>query len=400
MISPALRFEVNQYALRLGLACGGSKLAWAAYNRLAEVAYRYGQHRKQLDYHYAYRATRERIAELEEINKRCPEISVDNPIHTVFAVEDQGVLKSRAVNEAYKTLNDIIVKLKERIAKNKASLNAHADLHSRLIYQEPGARLRLLYLSLVFLDDMKIGDDDNNLLSWGLAAENKKLNCKRSYLFLAVAHELNWPLSLVFVPHHVYVRWHNLGKLLGWMFPNTIYDYETSTGRPEPVRTLKESVVSGRNKRILASRAYNSRGNQMAVLGHHDWAINAYCQAIDLDPCYLDAYFNRGRAYYYHAISELNSRFSSPDDLLAFFGHSITDYEMVLNSDRYKEGAEAGLRSAYRIRAMLHMGEGNADWADTDKIMYERYGGTDDLMPILTRIKNKANEQEGISGLG
>lgn len=48
--------------------------------------------------------------------------------------------------------------------------------------------------------------------------------------------------------------------------------------------------------------AYYGRGNAYRLLGNYDTAIQDYNRAIELNPQYADAYFNRGLVYYYRLV--------------------------------------------------------------------------------------------------
>jgi len=151
----------------------------------------------------------------------------------------------------------------------------------------------------ILLENFSINTDLNAyLLSQGL--DKKVLDCDNaSLIYLSIAEALKLPLSAVYTPHHVFVRFDADGNSLNW---------ETTSGMElsddyyrDRLNISDESVRNGVYLRNLTREetiaiVYDNRGNAWDDKGNPDNAIADYNSAIELDPNFAVAYYNRGNA--------------------------------------------------------------------------------------------------------
>jgi len=228
------------------------------------------------------------INQMKEVqNNKYPQISDDNPINIILSKESQTVGK-RKTAKAYAVINDII-----RVAKEKIT-----DKMS------PFEKLQKLYG--IIRDDFDIPYGSGTYtLSEGLAQKIKRVNCdKGSYIFIAVAHELGWPVyfmcptdtaSKSYSTGHAFIFW-EISK-------NKCFGFETTTGKrldPEYCSLLEQEAGSiiKIDKNYIMADAYNNHGIENYLGGYYNLAIEDYNRALQLRPGWAEVYFNLGSAHY------------------------------------------------------------------------------------------------------
>jgi tetratricopeptide (TPR) repeat protein len=204
-------------------------------------------------------------------------ISDNNIINHLLLIESQ-MYKKEAVQKAYEKINLIIATMKEKLINTK----------------KPEALLKSAYQTLQ--DDFSIRIEDpndalfiNNLLR-GI------LDCDTStFLFLAIAHECNWPLFAVSAPQHVFMRWDD-GKTTfnfdhGYILSNKYYQTwlnidENSIKDGVYLKKLSESEITG--------QLYFNRGIAERELCDDQGAVEDFNEALRLFPKNADILNNRG----------------------------------------------------------------------------------------------------------
>jgi len=335
MISPAIRFEVNQYALRLGLKARGTRIGWALYTGAAEVAKRVGEH--YLGREYRYQTTRNRISELEDIHRKYPEISTDNPIHTIFAVEREVIAKSeKGPEDAYEFLNETIRKVKIEAQEHRMPLSS--TFISRLLY---GCNLwALLEFTLILLKELPY--EKRSVFSLGLSGKEKQMDCKRSYLYLAFAHEFNWPLYLVTVngeggAGHAFVRWYNFVRLAAKILPKTVTEFDPTNEEVSitAAQRARERIISARDARKLAAETYLNCA--LVFMTAHAFSFAEMClyRMVGLVPCDAEAYYVRGLNYERWVEEEKGYANRNISEITRNLICECRDYEKALELDPY-----------------------------------------------------------------
>jgi tetratricopeptide (TPR) repeat protein len=210
-------------------------------------------------------------------NNTFQHISMDNHIHKILSIESNVAGEGKTAR-AYPVINDIIKTAKEKIADE----------------MRPLEKLQKLYW--IIREDFDIQYGKRVLLSEGLSKEKKVVNCLAgSYIFIAVAHELGWPVYLATPIGHAFIFWQFSEKeCLG---------FETTNGgqiNDDDHNMLKQEagsiVRNGRN--YIFAEAYYNLGVVYHESGKYDLEVGAYTKAIELRPDFSEAYTYRGYAHY------------------------------------------------------------------------------------------------------
>ncbi len=131
------------------------------------------------------------------------EFSDNNIIYSLLFME-MDVSGKGLVEDTYKLLGAIIKRVKE---KGYNSLR-------------PQAKLKLVYDILNRDFGIKYLEKRAQLLSQSIP--NKYYDCDTgSMVFLAIAQELNWPLNIIRIPDHMFIRWND---------NTTQFNFEVTTG--------------------------------------------------------------------------------------------------------------------------------------------------------------------------
>jgi len=209
-------------------------------------------------------------------NNKYPHISSDNPIHNILSIESE-VAGEEKTAKAYTVISDIIKIAKEKIADETS----------------PSEKLQKLYG--IIRKDFDIPYGEPNLLSEGLAKRKKIVDCDAgSFVFIAVAHELRWPVYLATSMGHAFIFWQNSeNKYLGF---ETINGGDIR-GKDRDLLKQEAGLIVRNGRKHLFAQAYYNRGVTYNDLGKHDLAIRDYTKAIELRPDYPEAYNNRGNTY-------------------------------------------------------------------------------------------------------
>ncbi len=227
----------------------------------------------------------EKIEELLR-NSSCA-ISQDNPINQVLDIElglslDESFsveLKNMRLKGLSKTdVENIRKELNDILSEVKKELNNGPD-------RTPQERLKLIYDVIL---KRGFAWADSNLLTMGLM--ERQLDCDTSaFIVMAVVHEFGWPVRLIEVPGHAFVRWDDgitvFNMDLGKIFPDDFYKKEFQ---------VAYDFFAGSYDMI--SLAYFNRGGAKMELGRNEGAVKDYDEAIESNPNSADAYYNRGIA--------------------------------------------------------------------------------------------------------
>ena len=264
-------------------------------------------------------------------NGKYPHISEDNPIHIVLSIEGE-IAGDEKVANAYSVINEIIRAAKESIKDDES----------------PKDKLWGLNVVIEMLFD--IPQRELLLLSEGLAGSDKSVDCDTgSFIYLAVAHELKWPLYLVDVPGHAFVIWRQTGA-------NPLC-FETTSGE------VKGSRYRGLNKQKVDITVTNAKNNLFGIvnyncamanltMGKYEHAIKYCTRAIELKPGFADAYCSRGDSFY-----------------------QLGKYDLALKDINRAIEIDPKYAGAFHARSLVYDKLGNSELADKDRIMYRKLKG-------------------------
>jgi tetratricopeptide (TPR) repeat protein len=207
----------------------------------------------------------------------------DNPIHNLLQIESEMV-PLQMVEAAYQKVMQIL---------NIVILPA-------LVAISPEAKLKTFYQARAAVG-IVIKNQDDGLFTHNInEGMGGVLDCDTSsFAVQAIAHELNWPVYLVNVPEHMFVRWDD-GKYRfnmdgGHVWPDEFYQ-EAGNISSKSIKNgvyLKNLTSDETLAQYLAVRGLAKEG-----LGNLEGAIADYTEAIKLDPNYCLARNNRGTAKY------------------------------------------------------------------------------------------------------
>lgn len=204
--------------------------------------------------------------------------SFDNPIHALLAIESEVVGKED-VERAYQIVQDILNRVRKQLSKAKRT---------------PQQKVELVYHVMLGVG-IEFGAQEDVLFTRNINA--MKLDCDTSsFVVLAVAHELGWPLRLVMAPQHVFVRWDD-GK--GTRF-NTDYSapwlHDSDDYYVRKHKISAKSVGQGVYLKDLDFRETLALfyGNRAAAKDRREDAIRDHDITIALDPQYAEVRNDRG----------------------------------------------------------------------------------------------------------
>jgi regulator of sirC expression with transglutaminase-like and TPR domain len=151
-----------------------------------------------------------------------------------------------------------------------------------------------------------------------------------SFLYLGIGEALGFPLRLVSLPQHTFIRWHfsddsylnwETTAPVSWTDSAYISWYNTTH---TPAIPLEQELKSLQRSEIFAIVYYNL-GNVLTKKGDYDNAIANYTQALAISPDYANALYQRGNALYLKgdddsAIANFSRALElNPDDIEALF---------------------------------------------------------------------------------
>ncbi len=289
----------------------------------------------------------------------------DNPIHDLMFVESEHSSPHEIV-KAYSIMEKILKKVKK-------------DLKSA---DTPQKKLKLIY------DAMKqVGINFNDKQKDHLFVDNinKKVLDRdtSSFVALAIAHELDWPVYLVNTPGHAFVRWDNaagarinmdLGSIRTdkyyidkfniskkaikqGVYLRSLNDGETistcyrNRGATKFKQQRYEEAIEDFDEAIKLNPndagSYSNRGNAKLASQRHKEAIKDYDMAIALDPNSAVAYYNRGFAKeklgrYEGAIKDYDEAIKfDPKDAMAYYNRGNAKMELGKYEEAIKDYDEA-----------------------------------------------------------
>ncbi|MDD4179814.1 MAG: tetratricopeptide repeat protein [Candidatus Margulisbacteria bacterium] len=262
--------------------------------------------------------------------------SSNNVINQILFIQS-GMFSEDEVASAYQILGAVLAQVKQELNdemtdQEKAQL-VYAVLRRQGFTLEPQAEPLLI----------------NNLL-------NRSIDCDTSSLiFLAVAQELGWPVTLALVPNHVFVRWQgesvfniDYGEIRLDQYYRQAYLWNGNTLNQNGIVALAHQILAwkkeelGKGGEALANYqqvyqlapsllAYDYYFSGLRALrandAHH--GITFLNEAIKLDPLFLPAYDERANTYY--QLGDYQAAVSDLDQILALNPKSF--------STRLKRGA-------------------------------------------------------------
>jgi tetratricopeptide (TPR) repeat protein len=201
-----------------------------------------------------------------------------NPIHT--SRHRGGSVSPKESWKAYEKLTQILRVVKE--------VNSKACLR-------PEDKLELVYATMDQMG-LRFGDMDNTLLTQNL--NSNQLDCDTSsFVVMAVAHEMGWPVHLVMVPNHVFVRWDD-GK--GTRFNMDFGEIRSDEYYIKEFKIPPENLQKGIHlKNLTPSQSLalflHNRGADKADHGDLSGAMADFTESLFLNPKYADSYLDRGQ---------------------------------------------------------------------------------------------------------
>jgi tetratricopeptide (TPR) repeat protein len=232
------------------------------------------------DWQAFFKNNEPRIQPLGGIFKWSQPFRRDNPIHDLLSIESK-IATPAEVEAAYKTVNQILQLTRQHLKQSPLT---------------PQQKLRLVY-TLIRSIGMEFKDSGQHLFTQDV--KKKELDCDTSsFIVLAVAHEMGWPVHLVRAPGHIFVRWDDdKGTRFNIDFGKITSDddyYREFSLSPQAVG--QGVYLKNLSQQRLHSVFLVNRGNAKAALGNRRGAIDDYTAALKLNPKDAAAYINRGIA--------------------------------------------------------------------------------------------------------
>ncbi len=281
-------------------------------------------------------------------------LKADNPIHDLFSLESR-LENPDDIRKAYEQIQSLLEEVKGRLMKEQPST--------------PKEKMKVIYDVLAQSGYTYIERKDSSLTQ---ALREKCLDCDgSSFITLAIAHELDWPVGVVLPNYkHMFNRWTNsedpsdfFNMDVGKSLPNSSYkqSFPTSSELIEKgiyLKTLDEKGVLSiflynhsceLNRRARYQEAaafldqaillspetpvfFAKRGLNKAALGDQE-ALADLDRAIELDPSDASWYNNRGKAK--HKLGDLPGSLQDYERALAIepMDHIILNNCALLKAD-------------------------------------------------------------------
>jgi tetratricopeptide (TPR) repeat protein len=275
----------------------------------------------------------------------------DNPLHDIICIGNIWSTSNGKQRNAYASVGKIVQLVRKRLFTR----NSHS--HRKWTPQE---KMKLVYSAIRSLGIGITANEKSSDVLLVDAIKNKQLNQNTSsYIVLAVAHEMGWPVHLVEAPGNVFVRWEgsdgtkfNIDN--GEMTPDAEYI--------QVARISKRAIDNGvylkncrRNE--LLSHAFTSRGVQVfKSIGRSRQetlaaAIACFDMAVSLNSKNAQAYYERGAVKYWQkkyvaaAKDFSESLVQAPNNHRALYGRGKAHFKLDMD-----ERAVADLDMAISIK--------------------------------------------------
>lgn len=278
--------------------------------------------------------------------------SPKNIIHQIIYPESSP-LTTKQVKKTYKILGEILRTVKNRLRKGMT----------------PEQKLKLVYKIIKEKGYTLKENPGNSLFVESLTSPKKILDCDASsFVVLGVAQELKWPVTLVQLPSHVFVRWQKGQKAInidyGEIKSDLFYFYVSlkaitplsrngiislayfNCGLTKHAQNQNQEAIKYYNMAIIQNpnntTALFNRGISNAALGRYEEAYMDYSQVIAIDPDFQSAYRNRAGASmrqekFERAIKDYNKAIKfSPKEAVLYANRG----EAYLYSRKYKRALE------------------------------------------------------------
>lgn len=248
-------------------------------------------------------------------------ISDDNPIRKLLTIESKAVFGPETRRKLLDFINKEILPSLEKfllLVKDRLQPGMSPQGRVNLVYkdmQEQGYTLRQECVSGLFIMDVS---------SYSLDCDTS------SFLFAMVAHEFNWPVYLVQIPNHVFIRWDdgtvkfNIDYINGGIREDSFYREAAGISNVDE-RKFKFSDAEflfylnrGTNRSALSSKSmqrgaindfdmaerlkppfeiaeiYSNRGTIKVTLGQFDSGMKDLDRALKIDPNNATAFNSKG----------------------------------------------------------------------------------------------------------
>lgn len=212
----------------------------------------------------------------------------DNPVHEVLAIESE-LVRPEEVKAAYVFVREVLKKVRERLSDGTKRSNKE--------------KLRLVYQVMEELGVRFIAQKDS-LLATNIG--RRQFDCDTSsFIVLAVAHEMGWPVFAVKAPEHLFVRWEGEGERFnmdyGMSYDDALYEEGIGPLRKIPKEAIDAGVyLASLSRPQLRGQFFITRGITKAKLGRYKEAREDFAAARRLDPSLRQARINEIAAHGYY----------------------------------------------------------------------------------------------------
>lgn len=252
----------------------------------------------------------------------------DNPLHDLLSIES-NTHSPLEVRQAYTTFGQILGRVRAKVSANP-----------RMTPLE-----RMGSIATVLTDDLGIRYQRTDDFISGLNI--RRLDCDTaSFIFIAVGHEMRWPIYGVEVPGHFFVRWDDRrGNRINFDFtsqslngtPRSDPDsyYEKGRWFFSPNAITKGIYLTNLDVPQLIAQFLANRGNVQFSSGHINEAVRDYREAIHIHS--RNPAFRRSMAVLWNhlgqnrqSIAEYNEiiRYLDPRNPQTFFERGLRRFEM------------------------------------------------------------------------
>jgi len=265
----------------------------------------------------------EKLRSLGGLFKWGEALKPDNPFHDLASIESQ-VYGPQRIQDAYKQV---------------VSTVTDVGVCDPDYTDNPREKLGSVYDTMLLNGITFSTNPSDDLVT--VTMRDNILDCLGSgAVALAVSHEMDWPVSLVPVPRHVFVRWEDEETRFNMDFGAIHADSYYQNGWALLPETIEEGVyLKSLDHRGYIAMLFENRGIYKAKKGNYPSALTDYDKSLSFDDKDPQVYYNRGIAHaklgnYEKAIADfkqttaLNPRYAE-----AFLNSGSTKLKLGRNED-------------------------------------------------------------------
>ncbi len=241
------------------------------------------------------------------------EINETNIINHLLYLEMKLTDKNKTA-KAYKILGEIIQKIKKEIKNNLT----------------PKEKLINTFYILKNTFNFNYNESSTDLFINNIINKNTKCDTS-AFIYLAISQEMNWPISCILLPNHMFIRWNEGTDIINFETTNSGF-YQDEFYINE-YNITNSNIIKCSEKELIGYFNYKI-GNIKFEINEHKEALLYFNNAIELINNCSSFYYNRGIVKnklkdYSNAIIDFNRAIElHKNNCNIYFGRGNAKYEL------------------------------------------------------------------------